>query len=417
MERIRRSAFLFFYIAERPFLDIEGLFENRVALRKYPGLHAVSILRREVYPIQDDEFALLQSLSPEEWTTVATALEQNPGLTGDRLHELACKGLLLSDDGEGLLSELRRREDRLSADRWPLFDALYHFMTRRENANWNDPCREESFETRVTIEETVYDMVAQRGKPPPAFKETGALSNTVELSLVERHDGLYELLRRRKTTRVFDTKSAMGLDQLAAVLYYVFGCHGYLPLAKDVMVIKRTSPSAGCMHPTEVYPLILNVNGLQPGLYHYSVEHHALSRLEGLSCEQARDWAVEFSAGQFYAGRTHVLLIMTSRFYRTFWKYPGQAGAYGVLLMDAAHLSQTLYLVCAELGLGCFFTAAINAVNIAKRLPIDSDQEGALAICGCGIPSRPEANELDPRFLPYVPRTTRIQGGEPRNAV
>jgi nitroreductase len=74
--------------------------------------------------------------------------------------------------------------------------------------------------------------------------------------------------------------------------------------------------------------------------------------------------------------------------------------------MDAAHLAQTFYLVCAELGLGAFVTAAVNGANIEERLGLDPFTEGALAMCGCGRPAARE--ELDAKFEPYVPRETII---------
>ncbi len=97
---------------------------------------------------------------------------------------------------------------------------------------------------------------------------------------------------------------------------------------------------------------------------------------------------------------------MTSRFYRNFWKYRKHQKAYGVLLMDAAHLSQTFYLVCTELGLGSFITAAINSTNIEQKLGLDGFIEGAIAICGCGKPI--QKNVIDPGFRPYIPRETEL---------
>jgi nitroreductase len=70
------------------------------------------------------------------------------------------------------------------------------------------------------------------------------------------------------------------------------------------------------------------------------------------------------------------------------------------MLMDAGHLSQTFYLVCTDLGLGAFVTAAINGAKIEERLGVDPTRHGALAICGCG-PAGPAAPGLEPPFGPY----------------
>jgi hypothetical protein len=53
--------------------------------------------------------------------------------------------------------------------------------------------------------------------------------------------------------------------------------------------------------------------------------------------------------------------------------------------MDAAHLSQTLYLVCADVGLGAFVTLAINSRDIEQGLGVDGVREGVIAMAGCGL--------------------------------
>jgi nitroreductase len=73
--------------------------------------------------------------------------------------------------------------------------------------------------------------------------------------------------------------------------------------------------------------------------------------------------------------------------------------------MDAGHLSQTLQLVCTDLGLGAFVTAAINAANVDERLGIDGFEEGAIAACGFGVAAAPDPL-LEPDFAPFEPRRT-----------
>ena len=53
------------------------------------------------------------------------------------------------------------------------------------------------------------------------------------------------------------------------VLHHVFGCHGHVPVLDGIVALKRTSPSGGGLHPVEAYPLVLRVEGVEPGLYHY----------------------------------------------------------------------------------------------------------------------------------------------------
>ena len=76
-----------------------------------------------------------------------------------------------------------------------------------------------------------------------------------------------------------------------------------------------------------------------------------------------------------------------------------------ILFLDAGHLSQTFYLLCTDLGLGPFFTAAIKDSTIEQRLGLQSYKEGAIGICGCGVPGDVAAWRFE--YEPYRPREER----------
>jgi SagB-type dehydrogenase family enzyme len=99
----------------------------------------------------------------------------------------------------------------------------------------------------------------------------------------------------------------------------------------------------------------------------------------------ARKLAADFTSGQTYFAEAHVLVIHVARFDRKFWKYAQHRKAYKTVLMDSAHLSQTLYLTAAHLGLGAFFSGAINDTDIAYRLRLRPIREAAIAVNGFGI--------------------------------
>ncbi len=251
------------------------------------------------------------------------------------------------------------------------------------------------------------EYVETHGYPPNHFVETPAPLSVLPLPVMTKETEFYQLLAKRKTTRVFDTQTPLTQAELSLILYYVYGCHGYAPVFPPNLVgLRKTSPSGGGLHPVEVYPLVINVADVDPGVYHYNVRDHSLELVREATRKQAAALANEFTAGQGYPRWAHALFVMTARFYRNFWKYRRHGKTYSVLFMDAAHLSQTFYLVCADLGLGAFVTAAINNTNIEERLGIDGVDEGALAICGCGKPQ--QRDYLDPTFLPYVARQTSI---------
>ena len=177
---------------------------------------------------------------------------------------------------------------------------------------------------------------------------------------------------------------------------------GYARSPAGVVSLKRTSPSGGGLHPIEAYPIITNVTGVSPGIYHYNAQRHSLVGLEDLPTEDAQRTATRFLCGQKYFGMAHVSFILTARFYRNHWKYRRHQKAYAGIVMDAAHLSQTLYLVSAQLNLGAYVTLAINGGDIEERLGIDGVSEGVIAMTGCGR-RKPGRSPLELQFSATLP--------------
>jgi putative peptide maturation dehydrogenase len=365
-------------------------------------LLAISVLRGKEFVISDEDFALLSKLPSDRWTEVETLSPAER----ERVTELAQEGLVVSSEDDPELTELRRRDESLASAPWNIYAALFHSLT-----TWRDVDLRQDFgdpaELPLQADEAVAEFVKRHGKPPPHFHRIDGDRQVVELPLTLREDGVFTSLRRRKTTRAFDPEAAVTAEELGIVLYEVFGCHGLVAIGDEVTALKRTSPSGGSLHPIEAYLVVRNVEGVDPGLYHYRTEDHALEPLESLTTDEAEQLAAQFVCGQTFFADAGALFLLVARFPRVFWKYRKHLRAYGVLLLDAGHLSQTLYLVCAELGLGAYVTAAINGGNIGERLGLDEFEEGAIAVCGCGRPAR-EPSALEPDFIPYVPR----QGAE-----
>jgi putative peptide maturation dehydrogenase len=321
----------------------------------------------------------------------------------DVVDRLAREGLLLTDSDDPVLQELRRREERLSALHWPHRTADYHFLTRRESAALG--IASDDLEGAPSPEAAASMLVAAEGIPPPAFHRIEA-DQRVELPICERRTGLFRTLLERRTTRAFDTERPLPLERFSTVLRYVFGAHGY-ERAGELVALSKTSPSGGGLHPIEAYPVVLRVEGVSPGLYHYDVASHELALIGPLARDEGEHVVDDFTAGQFWFRDAHALIVLAARFERTFWKYKVDDRAYSVLLMDAGHLSQSFYLVCTDLGLGAFVTAFVNDVTIGDRLGLEREAEGALAVLGLGIPGK-QRSVLDPEIVPYVPRTTSI---------
>lgn len=386
--RVRRTAYAFFFAQDRAFLDVDALLRGRAEETVRRELLAISILTGEEHPVEPAELELLLATPSREWV----GAEDGPAAR--RLVEL---GLLVSDADDPVAAELRRRDERLARGGWNAYAAAQHFLTR-----WRDvDLRGEDEELPPITREVIDAFVDVRGLPPPAFAP--ARGEARELPVVRPARELYGLLERRRTTRSFERSAPLPLAALATALDAVFGCRGVARVRDGITLLKRTSPSGGAMHPIDAYPLVHDVEGVEPGLYRYDALRHALEPVGPLE----PDDAARFVCGQTYFASAHVLVVLAARFDRSHWKYRHHQKAYPALLLDAGHLSQTLYLVATELGLGAFVTAAINQALIDERLGLDGYGTGALAVCGLGVPAA-EPSSFDPRWDAFVPRETSV---------
>ena len=313
------------------------------------------------------------------------------------LRRLAEQGLLVSDERDDGLAELRARDERLSSTPWHAYAALHRAMTAWRDVDVAVSEEAPREELANTLARGSPAFVERYGPPPSHFHSVG---EPIPLPPADRDGPLFELLAARHTARGFDREAALTTTEISTVLRYVWGCHGTARLGDDLVVLKKTSPSGGSLHPIEVYPLVKAIEGIEPGLYHYSVERHGLEPVERMKAGEAEALGSAFLGGQWYFASASVLFVMAARFDRSFWKYRDHDKAYAAILLDAGHLSQTFYLVCEELGLGAFVAGAINDAAIDERLGLAAFREGSLAICGCG---RPAPSGLEPRFEPFRP--------------
>lgn len=395
MTKVRRPRHLLFHIQEAVRPDVNALLHG--VARMEPGPHAVALspLTGSAYPLSRDELEYLFSVPSDQWTEAL-----DPGAA----RSLARRGLLISDDEDDELVALRVKAERLDSSGWNLYAALYHFMTR-----WRDVdlrTGEEIGDFPAITEEMLREFVGLRGRPPNAFHALERSLGVHPLPLVRREGGLYAALASRRTTRGFARDLAMSEESLATVLYEVWGCRGTATMVDDLIALKRTSPSGGGMHPVEAYPIVRRVEGIEPGIYHYRSSDHALELIEPLTEDGAGSLAVSAVCGQAYLASAHVSIVLTARFDRLHWKYEKHQKAYASVLVDAGHLSQTLYLVAAELGLGAFVTLAVNSEPLKQRLLLDEVSEAVLAVAGCGL-RPPERSPFEPDFTPYLPTENR----------
>lgn len=251
---------------------------------------------------------------------------------------------------------------------------------------WGHDARFFHFSTQHVLYETAAKQAADlhahalRHPPPSPFK---SLEVSRRIALEEPREtvecGLLDVLARRRTVREF-AREPITYAELSTILRWTWGVTRVVenpPIGTHVL---KTSPSGGARHPIEVYPLVLRVDGLASGLYHYETDGDRLEEIERGDVEQL---AVEICSGQPWIADCAALFFMTAVLERSMWKYE-HSRTYRVVLMDAGHLGQTFHLVCTCLGLGPLTTAATQDRLLEDVLGIDGTAEVPLYTAAVG---------------------------------
>ncbi|HEX6751586.1 MAG TPA: SagB/ThcOx family dehydrogenase [Longimicrobium sp.] len=281
--------------------------------------------------------------------------------------ELAAANVLVCKGSDLELQDLAVEE------RWPWGRAAAFFHYSAQNIVFHEDLRKEA---------ELLAELASAVPPPPVYKDYGAPGLQLPGTQDDDLGGFWDVLRQRRTRRSF-SGDAVSLDDFARVLLWTWGRSQVLhdPVFGEYVV--KTSPSGGARHPVEVYPLVLRVNGVEPGLYHYSVRCHALSQLRsGFFADEA----ARLCAGQQWVADAAAVCFMTAVVQRSAWKYR-QPHAYRVIHLDAGHLGQTFHLACTALGLAPFTTGASRETEVQQFLEIDGVSEIPMYVAAFGVPA------------------------------
>jgi len=377
MIQVRRSSNIFVLFSDRVAIDLTAFFSGSVTVNPKTQVLGISLVTgktAELTPAALDLFATIDSVS---WHSKDEIFEKFniDSLEFDRLLN---HGFLISDGPDDFASGMREMDTRLDRANWNPHQALAYVMSR-----WSDTSELRETDAITEVLGDFDSLVSAYGSPPNHYHHVKSISRT-PLPKAQAEGELFKTLLDRYTARVFKMDLPMPQEDLSRLLHFTFGAQAEIPLGKGFTVLRKTSPSGGALHPVEAYPLIMNVQGLECGIYHYSVENHSLDLIEAMSLTDARDFALRVTTGQDYFASADLLVILTGRYNRNFWKYRNHAKARRVVELDAGHLSQTFYLIATKLGYGPFMTAAIADHLIEEKLDLPYLEEGAIAVVGCG---------------------------------
>ena len=182
---------------------------------------------------------------------------------------------------------------------------------------------------------------------------------------------LEQAIAARRSVRDY-TGEPLTLDDLSRLLHAAQGI-------TEPRRSFRAAPSAGALYPIELYPLVRDVAGLEPGLYHYAVQEHAL---ELVQAGDLHSTVMQAGLGQSVLGQAAICFVLSAIFQRTRFKY--RERAYRYVLLEAGHVGQNLCLAATGLGLGACTVGAFDDDDLNDLLGLDGQEEAALYVIAVG---------------------------------
>src|SRR5581483_2362183 len=261
--RIRRCSTLLIEPRERFEFDFDSLLEGGDGMTVDRRWVALAPHLGGELTLTSEELAPLGSIAVADLLEFDDACKRfEPAL----LRSLLDKGLLIADTPEH--AGIRARDEALRATRWHAHSAVAHAFGRWQGVDSGVLVKSEGT-ARVS------DLVAKLGDPPPHFHARGEPSTRIALAKPPA-SGVDALLRRRTVCRNYDLTRKLPFSTFSHLMQRVFGALAVHTVTPGAAIVKKTSPSAGGLHPTEAYLLLQGVEGVATGLYHYHVGDHAL---------------------------------------------------------------------------------------------------------------------------------------------
>jgi SagB-type dehydrogenase family enzyme len=153
----------------------------------------------------------------------------------------------------------------------------------------------------------------------------------------------------------------------------------------------RAAASAGALYPIELYVAAARCDGIEPGLYHFSP---ADLKLRGLRRGDWRGFLARAAAMRPSIAQARAVVIMTSIFWRSTWKY--RARGYRYCFWDTGTVTANLLAAAAAEDLPADVITAFVDSELEKLLGVDGEREGVAAMVALGADATPGDEPLAP---------------------
>jgi SagB-type dehydrogenase family enzyme len=205
-----------------------------------------------------------------------------------------------------------------------------------------------------------------------------------------------ELVRNRRSIRSF-AANPLRLVDLGSLLFGAVGETGQIVTGyiddRPFTASLRSIPSAGALHPTGIFVVILQEGELARGVYHYDVPEHSLECVRSLGDSELQQLFAAFPIHPRVVDLTHAaaILFVSTKFWRARAKY-GPRG-YRYCLLEAGCACQNLGLTAVALGLAHIVLGGFYDDEVHACLGLDGIDHAVIAAMAVGAPSAEHEEE------------------------
>jgi SagB-type dehydrogenase family enzyme len=239
-----------------------------------------------------------------------------------------------------------------------------------------------AFYHRQTIDSQ--DVAVDWSRRPEAFKEyPGARTIPLPADFARSKESTAAAVDGARRPVVALAPKPVSLRELSTILQMTDGLTGKARTRKGLApIFTRAAPSAGALYPTLVYVVARDVEGLEPGIYHYDVKAPALQRVSAAGpADDLESLATMSSSPQLLRGASFAL-VFTTDYYRSSFKYGARSYRFG--LLDAGHMAENAILAAEYEGLATRPLGRFDDRRVNALLGLDASREAALLILPFG---------------------------------
>lgn len=216
-----------------------------------------------------------------------------------------------------------------------------------------------------------YETDQNLKKPQPPLVKEAMTDNAIDLPVnyqdLKINNDFLDVINSRSSHRIY-TNETMTLLELSFLLWCSQGVKGIRGIKYATL---RTVPCGGARHEFECYMALRNVEGLKNGFYHYLPMSHQIELLK--EQDDLHDFISDSLQGQAWACKANVVFYYSFVCYRAEWRYG--ITAHRIVMADAGHITENVYLASTAAGLGSCAIGAVAGSMCDKAFGLDGEEE------------------------------------------